>query len=217
MNWPDDFIDKVICGDCLEVMKEIPDKSIDLLLTDPPYGIGLKYGGIYQDTEPNWFELMSQFLPEAKRIANMVILPACQIKRLEWIYKTFPPDWIMCWYKGSPGHRAFIGFNDWEPHLVYGKRKNICMHDYFHVPNTEKMGNYGHPCPKPIDWAKWIIKRATKEGDLVLDCFTGSGTTAVACKELGRHFIGIEINPDYCKIAKRRLATARTHMEINFG
>ena len=67
------------------------------------------------------------------------------------------------------------------------------------------MGNYGHPCPKPISWAKWLIERACPKDGLVLDPFLGSGTTVVACKELGRKYIGIEINPEYCKIAERRL------------
>ena len=73
------------------------------------------------------------------------------------------------------------------------------------IPNTEKMGNYGHPCPKPLAWAEWIIERATKENDIVLDPFCGSGTVGVACKKLGRRFIGIDISKDYCKMAHDRL------------
>ncbi len=193
---------KLILGDCLLEMKKIPDKSIDLVLTDPPYGVGLEYAS-YNDTEENWFKLMTGFIPQAKRIGEMVILPSCQIKRLEWIYKNYPPDWLICWYKGSTGCSAHIGFNDWEPHLVYGKRKGVWMHDYFQARNNEKMGNYGHPCPKPIEWAKWLIDRS--KAISVLDPFMGSGTTGVACKELGRNFIGIEIEPKYFDIAQRRI------------
>ena len=68
----------LINGDCLEVMKTIPDKSIDLVLTDPPYGINLKYDE-YQDSEDNWYDLMNKALPEIIRISKMAILPSCQI------------------------------------------------------------------------------------------------------------------------------------------
>jgi len=92
----EDIINKVHCADCLELMKDIPDKSVDLVLTDPPYGVNLDYD-IYQDTEENWFKLMEKIIPEVKRVAKMVIMPSCQIKRLKWIYNHFPPDWLICW------------------------------------------------------------------------------------------------------------------------
>ena len=194
-------INQIICGDCLEVMKTFPDKSIDLVLTDPPYGVGMNYD-IYKDTEENWYKLMDKIIPESIRIGKMVVMPSCQIKRLHWIYKNYPPDWLLCWYKGSVGCAGFMGFNDWEPHLVYGKN-NTNMHDYFKaIPEPQKNG---HPCQKPIEWAKWIIYRATKENDIVLDIFNGSGTTAVAAKQLHRRYIGIEISQKYCEIAKQRL------------
>jgi len=201
MTWQDKFINKVVCGDCLELLKEIPDKSIDLVLTDPPYGIELEYD-IYKDTSENWITLFSCVLPELIRISKCVIMPCCRFVKLKWIYSNYPPDWLICWYKGSVGHRSNIGFNDWEPHLVYGKPNKI-MHDYFKTSPTPF--NNGHPCPKPIKWAQWFIEKSTNQGDLVLDCFLGSGTTAVACKQLNRNFIGIEISPDYCKIAESRL------------
>ena len=204
MKYPDDYINKIICGDCLEVMKGIPDKAVDLVLTDPPYGIGLKYDG-YDDTLENWKNLISKAIPEMRRISNMVILPSMQMKQLPWIYENFPPDWLIAWYKGSTGHASFVGFNSWEPHLVYGKNKGICMHDYFQTRASESKTHSYHPCPKPIDWADWLISRASKEGQVVLDCFCGSGTTVESAKKLNRKFIGIELNQKYCEIAERRL------------
>jgi DNA modification methylase len=211
LEFPDDFIDKVLCGNCLDAMKEMPDKCVDLILTDPPYGIGLEYD-TYDDTEDSWFKLMTSFIPEARRIAKMVIMPSCRIKALPWIYTNFQPDWLICWYKGSPGHCAFVGFNDWEPHLVYGKTGGTQMHDYFDVRPTPF--DNGHPCPKPIGWAKWLIERATREGDVVFDPFLGSGTTAVAAVNLGRHFIGIEISEEYCKIAEKRIKEAHNQTKL---
>ena len=133
----------------------------------------------------------------------MSILPSCQIKKLPFIYKEHPPDWLICWYKGSPGHVAYIGFNDWEPLLVYGKTDKLQMHDYFYAqPETNKRG---HPCPKPIRYSAWIIERACPAGGIVFDPFMGSGTTGAAAKELNRDFIGVDISPEYCKIAEKRI------------
>ncbi|MEK9208252.1 MAG: site-specific DNA-methyltransferase, partial [Patescibacteria group bacterium] len=187
--------------DCLNVLKDLPDKCVDLVLTDPPYGVNLGYD-IYKDTEDAWFELMAKFIPEARRVAKMVIMPSCQIKRLEWIYKNHAPDWLICWYKGSVGSAGYVGFNDWEPHLVYGKI-NTQMHDYFKA--TPEPQTNGHPCQKPLSWANWLISRATEDGMTVLDPFMGSGTTCVSAKQLGRKYIGIEMSPAYIEIARQRL------------
>lgn len=193
---------KIVQGDCLEYMKTLPDKSIDLVLTDPPYGVGMNYD-VYKDSEENWFELMDKAIPEMRRIGKMVIFPSCQIKRLDWFYKNHKPDWLMCWYKGSVGSAGYTGFNDWEPHLVYGKN-NTTMHDYFRA--TPEPQDNGHPCQKPINWAGWLIKRATNnDGDIVLDPFAGSFTTGVACVKLNRKFIGVEISEKYYEIGKERI------------
>lgn len=198
-------LNRIIHGDCINVLKKLPDKFADLVLTDPPYGINLKYDQ-YKDTEENWYFLIESVLPELIRVSRMVILPSCQIKRLRWIYTNFPPDWLICWYKGSPGHASFIGFNDWEPHLVYGRTKNrLYMHDYFQTKSSPKKGSSGHPCPKPIEWALWLIERATKGGNIVLDPFVGSGTTCLAAKQLNRKYLGIDISQKYCEIARERL------------
>ena len=201
VKYPEDFINKIIQGDCLEIMKQMPDKCVDLVLTDPPYGVDMNYD-LYKDTEIAWFELMRKVIPEMLRVGKMVIFPSCQIKRLGFFYKEFPPDWLICWYKGSVGSASYVGFNDWEPHLVYGKN-NTNMHDYFKA--TPEPQTNGHPCQKPKQWAEWLITRATKEHNIVLDPFMGSGTTLEACKKLGRKYIGIEISPEYCEIARGRL------------
>jgi len=133
------------------------------------------------------------------------------------MYKNFPPDWIICWYKGSTGHNSFIGFSDWEPHLVYGKNTNqMYVHDYFQTCSSPKMGSFGHPCPKPIEWAEWLISHFSKEGDLIIDPFSGSGTTLVACKKLRRKFIGFDISSKYCTISEQRL-NETFPVKKNFG
>jgi DNA modification methylase len=200
---------KLYHGDCLEILPQITEK-IDLTLTDPPYGVNLKYD-VYNDTDSNWELMFLKLLPELKRISSMSILPSCQIKKMPFIYKHHPPDWLICWYKGSPGHAGFVGFNDWEPHLVYGKN-NTNMHDYFHA--TPEPQTNGHPCQKPLKWALWLIERATKPDNLILDPFLGSGTTAVACERLGRRWIGIDISKAYCDIAVKRIEQERRQLKL---
>lgn len=197
-------INQIYNESCLDTMSRMPDKFVDLTLTDPPYGIDLEYDN-YVDTEDNWFALMEKVIPEIIRVSKMAIFPSCKIHRLPWIYKNFPPDWMIAWYKGSVGHNSPIGFNDWEPHLVYGRGKNICMHDYFQTLSSPKMNTYGHPCPKPDEWAEWLITKASKKGDLVYDPFMGSGTVGYVAYLNERNYIGSEISAEYCKIIKKRI------------
>lgn len=203
-NGWDSGINEIWNGDCLEFMKNIPDKAIHLLLTDPPYGVDLGYDH-YEDSEQGWFELMDKWIPEARRIAQMVIFPSCRLNRLDWYYKNHAPDWWVVWDKGSPGIRSPLGFNDYELCAVYGKNNKTPMHDIVRIVPDEAKGNYGHPCPKPINWSKWFIARATQEGEIVLDTFVGSGTSAFAARQLGRKFIGIDVSEQYCRIAEKRL------------
>lgn len=200
---------------CLSTMSSMGDKQVDLVLTDPPYGVGMGYDN-YDDTEDEWYDLMSRTLPQIIRVSKMAIMPSCQIRRLAWIYTNFPPDWLICWYKGSPGHASFIGFNDWEPHLVYGRRiKKLYMHDYFQTKASPKKGEFGHPCPKPVEWSDWLISRVARGSTItVYDPFMGSGTTAVSCKKAGHNFIGSEISLAYCKVAYDRCRGTRRPMPV---
>lgn len=189
-------------GDCREILPDL-DK-VDLVLTDPPYGVELEYD-TFQDSEENWFTLMDEVIPLLRRCADMVIFPSCQIKRLGWFYANHKPDWLIAWHKGSPGHVSAIGFNDWEPLVVYGRTAKLSMHDYLSVTNNEKMGAYGHPCPKPLKWARWLLSRACPEGGTVIEPFMGSGTILRAAKDLRLQVIGIDLSEKYCEIAVRRL------------
>ena len=186
-------------GDCREVMVGM---TADAVVSDPPYGIGFVYAS-HDDSTDLWFPLMDVVVPLARSAAPIVAMPSCAIKRLGWWYANHAPDWVIAWYKGSPGHAAAIGFNDWEPILVWGRPFHP-MHDYFQSPCGFTVG--GHPCPKPVQWASWLVARMCPDGGTVLDPFMGSGTTLVAAKNLGRKAIGIEIEERYCEIAAKRLA-----------
>lgn len=195
-------------GDCREVLPLLPD--VDAVITDPPYGIDFKYEE-HEDDFEGWIGLINDVLPQLQKKARFVVMPSCQIKRLKWWYENYAPDWVICWHKGSPGHVSTIGFNDWEPHLCWGKPKKP-MHDYF----STNCGFYdnGHPCPKPVRYSMWLVDRGAGKGETVLDPFMGSGTTGVACMDLGRKFIGIEKTRKYFDIACERIARAQAQERL---
>ena len=169
-------------------------------MTDPPYGIGFKYAS-HDDAREKWFPLMNAVVPLMRAAAPFVVMPCCGLDRMDWWYRTHRPDWLICWYKGSPGHLAPVGFNDWEAVLVWGKPPKQ-MHDYFQTRCGFEID--GHPCPKPVAWAAWLVERATIDGDTILDPFLGSGTTLIAAEQLGRRCFGIEIEPRYCDVIVER-------------
>jgi DNA modification methylase len=186
------------CGDCREVLPYI---RADVVITDPPYGIGFEYES-HDDQRTKWYALMDSVLPLLRATAPFIVMPSCGIDRLGWWYANHAPTWVLAWYKGSPGHLSKIGFNDWESLLVWG-RPHKQMHDHFQTRCG--FAEPGHPCPKPIEWATWLISRAAPGRGSVVDPFAGSGTVLEAAKALGRRAIGIEIEPKYCEIAVKRL------------
>ena len=213
----EDMINKVIQGDCLEVMKDIPDKSIDLILTDPPYGIGIgkmsfandngtkKVGKAYRNNYigTSWdIPLDVKYFNEMKRISkNQIIFGGNYYsilgdtkgfiiwdKRTDEKYNNDFADCEFAWTSFDKPARLFRYL--WSG-MLQGNMK-------------DKEQRY-HPTQKPLPLFKWIISNYTNQTDIILDCFLGSGTTAVAAKELDRRFIGIELSKEYCDIANERL------------
>ena len=192
----------LILGDCRDVLPTLP--RVDAVVTDPPYGIGFDYAS-HDDNLADWKALIGSVVPLLRDRADFIVMPSCAVQRLGWWYANIEPDWVIAWHKGSPGHQAKVGFNDWEPHVAWGRPARP-MHDHF----STRCGfdENGHPCPKPIEWASWLVSRACSYGGTIIDPFMGSGTTGVACIKLGRKFIGIEIEPKYFDIACRRIEEA---------
>ena len=211
MNWPDDFIDKIICGDCLEVMKEIPDKAVDLVLTDPPYGIkrdkGFGGAGGFNGKKPiarrqyndNWDkERPSEFcFKEILRIGKNILIFGGN-----YFADILPQNkhWVV-WDKLN----TMPTFGDCELIWTNAKRNSVKKITYQYNGLFGKEKRRYHPTQKPVGLIKKLLEIYSKEGDLIFDPFLGSGTTAVACLELNRHFIGIELSPEYCEIAKKRI------------
>ena len=183
-------------GDCLEIMPQL--EPVDLVLTDPPYGVGYEYHG-YKDTPENFQEII---LP--RLIQTILLAPAAVFMSMLNMQKLPPFRWVACWYKpGSTRRNKVNGWSIWEPIFLYGDGWRFA-NDAKRLPDcvNHDKGNI-HTCPKPKNLMVWLIKH--HKGDTVLDPFMGSGTTLVAAKELGRKAIGIEIEEKYCEIAVDRL------------
>ena len=198
-------------ADCRDVLPTLA--GIDAVVTDPPYGVGIRYA-TYEDSLDNWYALMNEVVPLMRRVAGVVVMPSCAINRMEWWYANHKPDWLIAWYKGSPGHQAYVGFNDWEPHLVWGKPKRA-MHDHFQTVCGAPSNH--HPCPKPVEWAEWLVRRLACRGELIVDPFLGYGATALACIETGRQFAGVEVAPEYFAATVRRIDAALDQKRLPFA
>jgi site-specific DNA-methyltransferase (adenine-specific) len=220
--------------DCLKVLPTIPDESIDLILTDPPYGTTqCKWDSIIP-FEPMWKEL-KRIVKEDGAIALFGSEPFSSALRMSNI-KNFKYDWI--WKKSN-----VMGFlnakkrplketeiisifnsNIYKPQNlkinVNGENKRGGQTDIlnkYQTANKSEFTNYPrtiiefkndkglHPTQKPIALLEYLIKTYTNEGDTVLDFTMGSGSTGVACKNINRKFIGIEMDKNYFDIAKKRI------------
>jgi len=235
---------KLLQGDCLELMKDITDKSIDMILCDLPYGVTQNKWDSVIDLEKLWIQyeriikdngaivLTAQDKFSAKlMISNEKIhkynliwdkqltsgflnanrMPLRVHEDILVFYKKLPtynPQKV----KGKPNHSK--GKMTTEENNNYGKYGKIDNKDMlgdmkhpksiisFQKPHPSKAL---HPTEKPVELMGWLIKTYTNEGDIVLDNCIGSGTTGVACKNLNRDFIGIELDKEYFKIAKQRI------------
>jgi site-specific DNA-methyltransferase (adenine-specific) len=200
-------------ANCIDVLRDMADKSIDCIVTDMPYGIGVDFGD-YCDNLENLKTLIDLALPEMRRVGRRVVITP-GVRNL-FCYPE--PTWTLGWFFGG-GARGRWGFNHWQPIIVYGAdplhRLKMMHTDVIRATSTALADRTEHPCPKPLSFVRKLINRvAPSPADIILDPFMGSGTTGVAAIQLGHKFIGIEINGDYLAIAKRRIAQASPDFQL---
>jgi len=230
-------------GDCLDKMKDIPDGSIDAVMTDPPYGTtACKWDSVIPFDEM-WEQLKritkkngaivlfgSQPFTSALVMSNVKMFKYCWV--WEKTRKTgFPNSQrqplrniedIVVFYKNQATYNP-QGVTRIDKNVTRNKPKNdtvnagendgsLCrnyVQEFTGYPNqivkVKSEGNTTHPTQKPVALMEYLIKTYTNEGETVLDFAMGSGTTGVACKNLNRNFIGIELDPEYFKIAEKRI------------
>jgi site-specific DNA-methyltransferase (adenine-specific)/modification methylase len=199
-------------GDCLEVLKHLAEDAADGVITDPPYNVDFGYDatGDKREDYPEWCEA---WRAECERVSAGPVAISCGVANVQMWNKAKVPDWMLCWWKPAAMGRCGVGFNNWEPVLLYGKSTGKAGADVVRAPivATDKVD---HPCPKPVDWAKGLMLRLVAEGGSILDPFMGSGTTGVAAVENGRRYIGIEISRKYFKLACRRIERAQQQQRL---
>jgi len=199
-------------GDCLEYMKSMPDKSVDAVITDPPYGMGKDFAN---DTPDKADELFRQTSCEISRICTGNYLSFWSAQRMEKI-ADFHPKRVLIWNKTfaiyTPNN---VGYR-YEPILwMTGKdaiQKCGDVLESFPILFKAQSENENHPTQKPTEVMRILINNFTELGDTIFDPFMGSGTTGVACMQLGRNFIGCEIDPTYYAIAEKRIKQAQMQM-----
>ncbi|MGB8509850.1 MAG: site-specific DNA-methyltransferase [Pyrinomonadaceae bacterium] len=208
------FSGRLICGDALIVLKSLPDKSVDLIVTDPPYGDNIGYGVHNRTILGNEHPLVGlSALSEAYRVlkANSAAYVFCGTRHLGFVstffqtYTKYKLRDIIIWDKVLQGRGH--GFRRrYECIVVLEKGRPIYRRPGFpNLIRCVRTRYVQHPHEKPVELLKPLIEHSSEVGDIVLDPFLGSGSSAVAARELGRGYIGIELDPTYCKIAEARL------------
>jgi len=229
--------------DCLEVLKELPDKSIDLILQDPPYNITACKWDVAIPLDELWVELKRIIKPN-----GAIIMTAIQPFTTNLIasnYKMF--KYCLVWNKhfGSPSQARYRPIGTFEDIVIFSKNRttynpqlikrdkpiklggNKCKSETWKMHPKEgfkkiyeykqptsildfkrDLGRTKHPTQKPVALMEYLIKTYTNEGEIVFDGFMGSGTTGVAAKNLGRDFIGCELDKKYFDIAQERINNA---------
>jgi hypothetical protein len=208
----------VVEGDCLDVLPRLRGVEFTLI-TDPPYGVELgakndkrrdgshlgkrgyandpdTYGAFVSDVVPR----LNAYIGASERAA---------VFSGPNIHEQRKPDAVGGVYHPSAVGRTSWGFKNFLPVLFYGTAPDL--HNGHHptvLRSTASCEESGHPCPKPLEWMRWLVRLATREGDVILDPFAGSGTTGVAAIAEGRKAILIEREPKYADICRRRVAEA---------
>ena len=240
------------CGDCLELMKDIPDKSVDMILCDLPYGTTSCKWDIVIPFEPLWkqynriikdngvillfgSEPFSSYLrmsniknykydwiwkkTKAQGFLNSKKMPLKDYENICVFYRKLPtynPQGIIY---GEYKNDRKSKYNKGED--VYGKEKEFGISHMSNFPkqiiefsNPSGKGQL-HPTQKPIKLLEYLIETYTNDGALILDNCMGSGSTGVACVNINRKFIGIELDDTYFKIAKERIEKAVENTKSN--
>lgn len=226
-------LDTIYNEDCLSGMQNIPDGSIDLIVTDPPYIVSRSRGGSVNNVKKlnvSLQDLDKAHLRDGYDIAlfaeHVIRLQGGKINAYFWCNKKQIPDYFKTYVDGLKCKFEIITWHKQNALPTYSNKylsdTEYCL--YFHTggfthpanyedAKTYEMGyinhkdkkEFGHPTIKPLNIIQRMIRNSSEEGQVVLDAFIGSGTTAIACIKERRHFIGFELNEEYYKTTQERI------------
>jgi len=198
-------INQIYNLEALDALKKIPDKTIDLVFLDPPYNSGKEFGN-WKDKIPE--EEYEDFIRNIKWECSRVSIKGIGVY-LNW--KCFSKYWL-----GSFSNEKILvmdyPYDKSKCHLILTNinrpKESRCLEDIIPVLNEKDLlleSTIDHPAHMPLRYLEYFIEKYSETGDVILDPFMGSGTTAVVCNALGRNFIGFELNKKYVKMANHRL------------
>ena len=213
-------VNKIYNDDCMNILKLLPDKSVDLVLTDPPYNLftngttsiggskpfsigGSNIVNVREYPAIDWdIKLSKKTINEIIRVSKNQI-----IFGFEHLSDILPKSrGVYCWDKKRGEGTTFSDFElIWTSFNKKAEFIRFMWNGMLRENYEVEKNKIQHPTQKPLEIIKILLQKHSKEGDVILDCFMGSGTTAVACKQLNRKFICCEISKEYCDIAKERL------------
>lgn len=197
--------------DCMDGMKEYPDKFFELAIVDPPYGIGInmnqgrRSGDIKKHAAKDWDAPPGQgYWDELFRCSERLIV---------WGANNFPlasNGWIV-WDKDITGDvdfsRCELAYTNFLGHIERFESRA--------QSGNETYSNKIHPTQKPVALYKWLLKNYAHEGDKILDTHVGSASSLIACEEMGFDYVGFELDKDYYEAAQKRLTEYRRQLKLD--
>ena len=225
-------------GDCYKLLKKIPDHSVNLILTDPPYNLNpystgnlkCNWRSDFNNDIADWdgedldiLLLKKEFKRVLKPTGNIFIFTTYNL--MGDFHKIFDPEFdtfqIMVWHKTNPPPKlrktSFLNSCEliccmWNKGHTWNFKSQKQMHNFFESPICMGHERLKHPTQKPVRLLKHIIEIASSKEDVVLDPFMGTGSTGEASLELERNFIGFEIDPKYFDMAYHRLTLCQQNI-----
>ena len=228
-------INEVYNMDCMEAIKLLDDNSIDLVVMDPPYLLNLNkikntssinnYANELMGLKDGFdLKVLDMLIPKMKRINMYIYCSKRQVKDLiEYFINKDCNYEILTWHKQNPSPLINNNYLPDTEYVIFAREKGVKLYGNYHTKrkyyisgvNQIDKKKYKHPTIKPLPFIENHIINSSKEGDLILDCYCGSGTTLVGAIETNRNFIGFEIDKNYYEIAKQRVAETLDKKELN--
>lgn len=214
--------------DCMEGLKLLDDNSIDLAVIDPPYKLDLNkvkntttfnnYANELLNLKDGFdLRVLDLLIQKMKKINIYIYCSKRQIQELLEYFSAKGCNYeVLTWHKQNPSPLINNIYLPDTEYVIFARERGVRLYGNYHtkhkyyISGTNKADKrrYKHPTIKPISFIENHIENSSRKGNIVLDCFAGSGTTLVAAINKGRNFIGFEINEEYYKIAKDRIEEA---------
>lgn len=209
-EFPDGLVNAVMVVDAIEFMRALPDKSVPLIITDPPWpDCDVDFG-----VSDPW-KLFAEFAYEADRLTDRVIVVlGCDTDpRFLSALPIRLPFFRVCWLRRIPGSYRGSLFYSADVAYVFGHRRlngtdRVIGGESTGVMQTDADNDNPHPTKRHLHHMSWLVRKFSRPGELILDPFCGSGTTLVAAKRAGRMYCGVETNPTFANYSLVRLDEA---------